>query len=523
MAELEIQVSPVSHTKEDNNGLDDDKSKANIVKDDCSHNGCEFDVEVEEQTTPIGSRMEDGEMTQSQRPDVMMQVLGSLAAALPYMSVSSAVIYSGITLPQFTSSDATDIVLEDSTTALFSSLTNMGSILGALVAGPSMVIVGQRRTLLLALPATLACWLGVAFANSVSLLLVFRFLLGATVGVLETAPYTYVAEISYKDYRGSLSGIIEISRGVGMISYYAIGTSNLTWRQLALVAGITTTVPSFIGLLFMHDSPRWLASKGYNVRSDKALQFFRGNKYKIDQERKDILEQVKGMRHTNHNVVGQIKQLQDPSILKRFSLLMLMTLLWQWGGNVAILAYTVVIFGETNSCSSAAACSILVGVGRTVGSLVFFSLTDCVGRRPGFIVSSLGCSASMFSLGLYFYFKNEFDNGEMIVAGWTWLPSVAVLAFTFFIASVIGVSNILPGELLPLSFRLIGKGMSTVFNWIVVFSVSYMFVPLKNTFGLHGAFWTYAICGFLSAAIPLLLPETKGKSLEEIETIFKHR
>ncbi|XP_076058704.1 uncharacterized protein LOC143035709 isoform X2 [Oratosquilla oratoria] len=518
MAELEIKISPVSRTKKDN-GLDDDNSKTNIVKDDCSYN----DVEVEEQMMPIGSRMEDGQTTQNQRPELMVQILGSLAAALPLMSVSSAVVYSGITLPQLTSSNSSDIVLEDSTTALFSSLINMGGIVGALVSGPSMVIVGQRRTLLLALPITLACWLGVAFANSVSLLLIFRFLLGAAVGVLETVPYTYVAEIAYKDYRGSLSGIIEISRGVGMISYYALGTSNLTWRQLALVAGITTTIPSFIGLLFMHDSPRWLASKGYNVRSDKALQFFRGNKYKIDQERKDILEQVKDMRDTNQNVVEQLRQLQDPSILKRFSLLTLMTLLWQWGGNVVLLAYTAVIFGETDSCSSAAACSILVGVGRTVGSMVFFALTDYIGRRPGFIVSVFGCSASMFSLGLYFYFKNEFEYGNEMVVGWTWLPSVAVLVFTFFIASVIGVSNILPGELLPLSFRLIGKGMSAVFSYLFIFSVSYMFVPLKNTFGLHGVFCLHAIFGVLSAAIALLLPETKGKSLEEIEKTFKRR
>ncbi|XP_076061864.1 uncharacterized protein LOC143037473 [Oratosquilla oratoria] len=454
-----------------------------------------------------------------QRPQLFIQLCGCLIASLSELGVGCTFTFSGVTILQLTSANSTDLFLDESSTALFGSLPNLGAIFGSLLSGALCVSVGQRVTLLLALPLNLLCWLGIAFANSVPFLLGARFLLGMASSILEVTPYSYVSEVSHETYRGTLSGIIDIMRALGMVLSYTVGSLSLTWRQMALVFGVTT-VPPFIGLFFFHDSPRWLASKGYLEKSSKSLQFYRGRQYNIDKEFADITTKVKESLCSKSNAFSQIKHLADPSIRKRFVILFFLILLWNWGGNNALLAYTANIFDETDSCSSPYICSILVGVGRLVGAVLFFLSNDYIGRRPGFIFSSLVCSVSIFALGIYFYIKIQY--GEELVGKLSWLPLVSVLVYTCSISTVIAIQALLPCEILPLSFRLMGKGLISTLAYTLSFSVIQTYIPLKSALGSYGVFWLYSLFFASASLIPLaLLPETKGKTLEEIEDIYK--
>ncbi|XP_076058660.1 facilitated trehalose transporter Tret1-like [Oratosquilla oratoria] len=466
-----------------------------------------------------GTNIDD--LSTAQRPQLFIQVCGCLVASLSQVGVACIFTFSGVTIPELTSSNNTDLFLDKSSTALFGSLPNMGAIFGSLLTGALTVSVGQRVILLLVLPFTLLCWLGIAFANSVPLLLGARFLLGLTVATLKHTPYIYVIEISHEMYRGNLSGIIDVMRGLGMIFSYSIGSLSLTWRQMALVFGFTTTIPQFIGLLFFHDSPRWLASKGYLEKSSKALQFFRGRQYNIDQEFADITIKAKESLCFKSNAFSQIKHLADPSIRKRFAIICLMILLRVMGGSNILLSYTATIFNETNSCSNPHICSILVGVGRTVGAILFFFSSDYIGRRPGFIFSSLVCSVSMYTLGLYFYISVYYE-GELVTS-LSWIPLVSVLVISCCASTATAIQSLISCEILPLSFRLMGNGMISTISYTLSFTVVETFLPLKSALGFYGVFWLYSFFLALSSYVPLaFLPETKGKTLEEIEDAYKN-
>ncbi|XP_076059309.1 facilitated trehalose transporter Tret1-like [Oratosquilla oratoria] len=460
--------------------------------------------------------------TYTQRPSLSIQILATLVIAIGLLGSGCASTYSGATLTELTSSNSTDLTLDDNSAALFASLINVGGLVGSMTSGFMMIALGPRVATLVITPAWLCAWMMIYFANSVPFLLVARFFVGVTKSVLEITPYMYVAEITFKEYRGALSGVIDVSRAFGMMFMYGIGALHLTWRQLALVVGTVTSAPIFIGLLFFHDSPRWLAGKGYFKKAFRSLQFFRGHHYNIDQEYKEICEQVRET-NVNTNVLQQLKCLKDVTILKRLGILIAMTFLFQWGGNTVVLSYATVIFNETDSCTDANVCSIAVGAGRTVGALMFLVLVDRVGRRLAFMVPALFCSLSTFIIGVYFYVKNAMVNGEELVSVVSWMPMVAVFLFSFNTSWVVAVFSILPGEVFPLSFRSMGKAIVGTFSNLVKIVVVQSFPTLVTVFDYYTVFWIFSFCAVASAATPLFLLETSAKSLEEIERHYMNK
>ncbi|XP_076058524.1 facilitated trehalose transporter Tret1-like [Oratosquilla oratoria] len=402
------------------------------------------------------------------------------------------------------------------------SLVNVGSLVGSISCGFLMVELGPRVATLVTLPAWFCAWVMIYFVNSVKLLHFTIFLLGTTNGVLENTPYTYMPEIAHMHYRGALSGVVDVCRALGMMFMYGIGALSLTWRQLALVVGIFTSAPTFIGLLFLHDSPRWLANRGRFEEMAKSLQFFRGSHYNIDEEYKDICDHVRE-QSIGSSIMHQLVYLKDVSILKRVGLLSAMVFLIQWGGNIVILSYATVIFDEADSCDNNSVCSISVGAGRTLGALFFTILIDYVGRRVAFIGPILCCMFSTLALGVFFYIKNMVENGEELVSHVSWLPLVAVVIFSFNISWVLAVFSILTGEILPGTFRQMGRAITGSVNAMARTGAAQSFPNLKNTFGYHTVFWFCTFCGTASAVIPFLIPETSGKSLEEIDRHYTRK
>ncbi|XP_076058525.1 facilitated trehalose transporter Tret1-like [Oratosquilla oratoria] len=468
------------------------------------------------------SHSEETKKTTTQRPALGIQVLAGLVVALAQLASGCATTYAGATIPRLTDKNSTDLYLDEYNVSLFASLVNVGSLVGSISCGFLMVELGPRVATLVTLPAWLCAWIMIYFVNSVKLLHFAIFLLGTTKGVLENTPYTYMAEIAYMKYRGALSGVVDVCRALGMMFMYGIGALSLTWRQLALVVGISTSVPTFIGLLFLHDSPRWLANRGRFEETAKSLQFFRGSHYNIDEEYKDICDHVRE-RSIGSSIMHQLVYLKDVSILKRVGLLSAMVFLIQWGGNIVILSYTTVIFDEADSCDNNNVCSISVGAGRTLGALFFMLLVDYLGRRVAFIGPTLCSALCTLSLGVFFYVKNMVENGEELVSYVSWLPLVAVVIFSFNMAWVLAVFSILSGEILPGTFRQMGRAITGSANALSKTGAAQSFPNMKNTFGYHTVFWFCAFCGTASAVIPLLILETSGKSLEEIDRHYTRK
>uniref|UniRef100_A0A6A7G222 Sugar transporter ERD6-like 9 n=2 Tax=Hirondellea gigas TaxID=1518452 RepID=A0A6A7G222_9CRUS len=144
-----------------------------------------------------------------------------------------------------------------------------------------MVWLGQRKTMLVALPLVMITWVALAFASSVGVLLTLRFMQGVLVGVVIGPAVSYIVEVSHHSIRGSMTGIIDIVRQVGYVLVFSVGSCGMSWRYTALICGLTTTVLPFLALFFYPDSPRWLVIHNKIDEAYKAIRFFHGDQYDV--------------------------------------------------------------------------------------------------------------------------------------------------------------------------------------------------------------------------------------------------
>lgn len=142
-------------------------------------------------------------------------------------------------------------------------------------------------------------------------------------------------------------------------------------------------------------------------------------------------------------------------------------------------------------------------------------IVDKAGRKPLLFLSDLFMAISTAFLGLYFYLQSiNYD-----VSSITWLPILSISVFTMMFAIGYGpIPWVFIGEVFPPRISGYASSIITLFNWVGVFVVTRTFSPLKDNLGNHGAFWTYAVISAIGTLfVYFLVPETKGKSVEQIQ------
>lgn len=398
-------------------------------------------------------------------------------------------------------------------------MVHIGAVVGSIAGGLLNVHVGQRVTLLLAMPFSLALWLALSFTSAVWLLLLIRAMLGVTQGLVGAASGNYVVELSDSKLRGRLTGFVETGRQTGFLLVYIVGSLDLTWRQVILVCGCITTIPPFVGLLFMPNSPRWLVTRGRLEEARKSLVFFRGSHYDVQPELTDIIDQFNMTTKNKKSFKDQLQQMRAPSVFRRLVFLAFLMIVVQFTGNISIATYVVPIFQASNSDISSYVSAILVGTIRVVGTVVFLLVVDRVGRRNIVFVTCTTCATSLMALGVYFFLQHRGVDLSNI----GWLPLTMLMLYTPFVCAVQAVTSLLRAELLPTSIRATAAALMYVIFFTAMFTVTQTFPAMVETTGEHGAFWIYGgVCVLIALVVGFTLPETRGLSLEQIDDLFRH-
>lgn len=208
----------------------------------------------------------------------------------------------------------------------------------------------------------------------------------------------------------------------------------------------------------------------------------------------------------------QISLLMERSTLLTMCVLIFMATLSQFNGNNALTAYIVPIFQTAHSSVDPYTCAIIYGIPGIVGAIANSCLVDRLGRRPLLYTSYLMCSICMAVYGGYLYLLSTGSGSSL-----GWLPLTAMVIFKFF--NDIGMSNqiILRGELLPASVRSLGFSLMLVIILFVSFVSIQTFSKMEEVLGEHVAFWVFSGCSAsVALTSTLALPETRGRSLEEI-------
>ncbi|KAG7557646.1 MFS transporter superfamily [Arabidopsis suecica] len=406
-----------------------------------------------------------------------------------------------------------DLNLSIADYSLFGSILTVGLILGALICGKLTDLVGRVKTIWITNILFLIGWFAIAFAKGVWLLDLGRLLQGISIGISVYLGPVYITEIAPRNLRGAASSFSQLFAGVGISVFYALGTV-VTWRNLAILGSIPSLLVLPL-LFFIPESPRWLAKVGREKEVEAVLLSLRGAKSDVSDETAEILE------YTEH-----VKQQQDVDNRGFFKLFqrkyafsltigVVLIALPQLGGLNGYSFYTDSIFISTGVSSDFG--FISTSVVQMFGGILGTVLVDVTGRRTLLLVSQAGMFLGCLATAISFFLKENhcWETGTPVLA----LISVMVY-FGSYGSGMGSIPWIIASEIYPVDVKGAAGTMcnlvSSISSWLVAYSFSFL-LQWSST-GTFLMFATVAGLGFVFIA--KLVPETKGKSLEEIQSLF---
>lgn len=374
--------------------------------------------------------------------------------------------------------------------------------------------IGRKNCMLISAFLATCCWTLLAFANIIQLVLVARFLLG-TAGVIAFVTTTiYVAEISEKQIRGFLCNVLTIMMLLGMLLIYSIAPYASIFVSSSIAAGLLLL--QLTTFSFMPESPYYLLMKNRKEQARRSLEWLRssGN---VNEEMDEIVAAVERQQSER----GKPQDLfLISSNRKGIILVAILNASVHFSGFTALSMNLHSIISETKSTLlDDNFVAIIFAVLMLLANILSSSLIDKYGRKVLLVVSSFLTGVSLIALASCFIAKN------IVTATCKVIPmfSVALYAVVFKIG--LGtVPGVLPGELFPTKVKSVAVTMSEGVHTVFSTASVYVYQILATHYGVHVPIYLFAVVALSMAVFSIyFVPETKGKTLEEIQLMLKGR
>lgn len=427
---------------------------------------------------------------------------GVINGALPYMS------------------EADQLNLNSFTEGLIVSSLLLGAAFGAVFGGRLSDYIGRRKSILYLAVLFFIATLGCTLAPNITVMAISRFLLGLAVGGASVAVPTYLAEMSPADRRGRIVTRNELMIVGGQLLAFVfnailgttMGDSSHVWRYMLVIAAIPAII-LFFGMIKVPESPRWLVSKGKNEDALRVLRRIRKEK----RAKSELSEIETALAEESGMAKATFKDLNVPWMRRIVFIGIGVAIVSQATGVNSIMYYGTEILKNAGFQTSAALIgNIANGVISVLATFIGIWLLGKVGRRPMMLTGLTGTTSILLLIGMF----------SFILEGSATLPYVMLTLTVTFLAFMQGaiapVLWVMLSEIFPLRLRGIGMGTSVFFLWTTNFIIGLMFPILLGKIGLSATFLIFAAIGIVSIAfVKKYLPETKGRTLEEIEHYFR--
>lgn len=266
----------------------------------------------------------------------------------------------------------------------------------------------------------------------------------------------------------------------------------------------------------MPESPYHLIKKQNYEKARESLAIFRGDQ-NVEAEMTLLCEAVKRQESDKKTKITDLFTVK--SNLYAVMIFVILNTTKKYSGNNPLLFYTTSIFQSAGGTFNAQVSVIIFLMLEAVSAIVGIFLVDQTGRRPIIIISTIGCSISLFFTALYFYFH---EQDPLSVVDFGWLPVTALVAYI--ICYNFGLelaSTIFLGELFPTNIKAVALGIADVFSVMNGTICSKLFQVLNENFGMFVPFCCFSACCAVGVIFIIkYVPETKNKTLEEIQMYF---
>ena len=384
----------------------------------------------------------------------------------------------------------------------------LGALLGALTAGVLADRIGRKRTIVITAVILVIGAATICFGHSLEAILLGRFISGVSIGVISVAAPLYLAEISPPHHRGAFVSGYQLAITLGILGSFIVNfflADSGNWRGMFAI-GMIPALVQWLALFFVPESPAWLFRHGRDELAIKTLRRLRKDH--------EWRHQVEAMKSTiDPHKRGVWKTLFSSKLRPVLLIGVLLSIVQQITGINTVIYYAPKIFETAGFTSATVAILATLGIGivNVVATVFSVWLLDRVGRRILLIIGSLGMACSLGFLSAAF-----FSQSAMIDQ----IALFSLMGYVVFFAIGLGPSTwVILSEIYPLKVR--GKAMTlaTFANWAFNYLVALTFLDLLHSIGAEGTFLLYALISAMSCwFIFRFIPETKGKSLEEIES-----
>jgi sugar porter (SP) family MFS transporter len=389
----------------------------------------------------------------------------------------------------------------------------VGAVVGAAMGGALTDRFGRRTMIILAgIIFTLGA-VGTALAQTVAWLIALRLVSGIGIGMASFISPMYIAELVPKKVRGALVAVNMLAITTGIVVAYLVDyalSGSQGWRYMFGLAAVPS-VALIIGMWWLPDSPRWLISKSMVEPARRVLQRAR--------TASDVGPEITGIQQSmEQEGHGGVAGLVQPSLRMPLMVGLGLAVLQQITGINTVIYYAPTIFKFVGI--HAAGPAILAGAGLTMVMWCFHVLAifllDRVGRRPLLLIGVAGQTVGLAILGAAFQFQQLASlKSYMAIGGLV----IYVACFAFGLGPIFWL---LISEIYPLKIRSAAMGAVTVTNWGMNLVVAVTFLTLVAALGQAWTFWLYGVVAVAAwVFVYRLVPETKGKSLEEIEAHWR--